>query len=132
MGCRDRENVLASVPRCFHSQTFQSKLAKEFSSFLWSARNLSQIFWLGICESYPSCLEAWSLMSSRAARVHDHSIQLISYPYSTVNNCFIFENNTVYVDHRHSRTDSSELHCVPKQNLSAWSSLWVLSRSSCI
>lgn len=50
---RDLENDLTSVPRRFHSPTFQPKFVKDVASFLWSSRNLSQRFWLGISEAAP-------------------------------------------------------------------------------
>lgn len=104
---RDLENYLTSVPRCFHSRTFQPKFAKDVSSFLWSSRNLSQIFWLGILSHAP---EAWkpSLMSVTtntgwsSRPVEGVTLQVISFSYSTLNNSFIVGNTAVYVDHRHS------------------------------
>lgn len=84
---RDLENYLALIPRHFHSHTFQPKIAKDVCGFLCSSRNLSQIFWLRICE--PSSPEAWkaSLMSvtmntgwsSRA--VEDVALQVVSYSF---------------------------------------------------
>lgn len=83
--------------------------------------------------------EAWklSLMSVTTNTgwtlrpVEDVALQVISYSYSTVNNCFIVGNNAVYVDHRHSgngkwvvqRGSQTEPHsrpCTPQKLALGW------------
>lgn len=72
-GYRDLENDLTSVPRHFHSCTFQPKFVIDVSCLLWSSRNLSQIFWLGICEVAPPRPgnRLWWVWPRTQAGVHD-------------------------------------------------------------